>query len=300
MSTEGTLSLSDRVIGHVTDVTFLPDGVIHSTLHLKPFEPLSVINARFDPDDDYVSIEPDEDVPYDKYGWNGRVPRSIIIDPMAPGRVRAGWFMHAARVPAHLLEPQTFGLWSIERIPMVTASQRFLIGGLTQTVLRRTSMATLHLEKGDIVMEDSRQELRKHLPIWLKARGRVLITGLGLGCVVRGLLASPSVEHIDVVELDPSILRIVGAEFKDNPRITLHHDDALKIRWPRGTRWDFAWHDLWVDGDHLQSLHIRLMAKYLDRVDLQGAWGLPRLYRQILQRHVLLDREHLKGRLLFG
>jgi hypothetical protein len=36
-------------------------------------------------------------------------------------------------------------------------------------------------------MNDFPQELKKHLDFVLRARGRVLVTGLGLGCVVRGL-----------------------------------------------------------------------------------------------------------------
>jgi spermidine synthase len=50
-------------------------------------------------------------------------------------------------------------------------------------------------------MEDTLSELRRHTPIFMRAKGRLLVTGLGLG-VVRGLLAKPEVEHIDVVEID--------------------------------------------------------------------------------------------------
>jgi hypothetical protein len=67
----------------------------------------------------------------------------------------------------------------------------------------------MHLEQDDgrvyeVVMEDSPRELRRHLPIWMHAHGRVLVTGLGLGCVVRGLLASPHVEYIDVAKSTPT------------------------------------------------------------------------------------------------
>ena len=53
----------------------------------------------------------------------------------------------------------------------------------------------------------------RHLPIWLSARGRVLVTGLGLGCVVRGLLASTCVTHVDCIEIDRYICLVVGEEF---------------------------------------------------------------------------------------
>lgn len=129
-------------------------------------------------------------------------------------------------------------------------------------------------------MEDSPRELRRHLPVLLAARGRVLVSGLGLGCVVRGLLSLPEVEHVDVVEIDRNVLRLTGAEFSDHPRVTLHLGDALRIRWPRRTRWDFAWHDIHDEYGHLAVLHTRLLLRYQRRVGRQGAWGLPRWLRQ--------------------
>jgi hypothetical protein len=128
-------------------------------------------------------------------------------------------------------------------------------------------------------MEDSAPELRRHLPIWMRASGRVLITGLGLGCVVRGLLANPQVSYIDVVEIDADILRVIGKEFRKSSRIKLHHRDALTIEFPKYKKWDYAWHDLWMEegNSKLQVLHAELMARFRERVRYQqGAWAFPR------------------------
>jgi spermidine synthase len=128
-----------------------------------------------------------------------------------------------------------------------------------------------------IVMEDSPRELRRHLPIWLRAHGRILITGLGLGYVMRGLLASPLVEHVDVVEIDADILSVVGSEFATNPRVTLHHGDALQIAFADSSRWDFAWHDIWTEQNKgLHEQHTRLLMKFDKQVTHQGAWQMPR------------------------
>lgn len=193
-------------------------------------------------------------------------------------------FLEAARVPA-TLTPQTFGMWTIERrgadedLDHDRALGRVRVGWDDYTILRKLTMASLHLEHigGEVVMEDSRRELSKHLPIWMRAEGRVLKTGLGLGCVVRGLLANPAVEHVDVVEIDAGIIRVVGAQFEGNDRVTIHHADAET--WDFGDRrWDFAWHDVSTDGDiGLQTLHARLIARYWPVVeDRQGAWAFPR------------------------
>jgi hypothetical protein len=183
-------------------------------------------------------------------------------------------FLAAARVPL-TLEPQAFGQWEILRQDLDGVSA-FVAGCRTMTVLTRWTEATLHKTHGEVVMEDSLRELRRHVPIWLAAKGRVLKTGLGLGCVVRGLLAKPEVEHVDVVEIDADIIRVIGAEFRDEPRVEIHHADALT--WDFGDRrWDCAWHDIWCPGNHgLELLHAELIARFLSAAGGQGAWAFPR------------------------
>lgn len=204
-------------------------------------------------------------------------------------------YLAAARVPASLA-PQSFGLWEITRRRPRTAFEACYIGDApSYTVLTRWTDATLHLAQGEVVMEDSLTELARHLPIFLAAQGRVLVTGLGLGCVVRGLLASPKVAHVDVVEIDHDILRVVGAEFDGHPRVSLHEGCALT--WNFGDRrWNYAWHDLWTDGNpHLQCLHAKLFVRYRDRVDRQGAWAFPR-YIARLCRYPLLGQSRCRQR----
>lgn len=200
-------------------------------------------------------------------------------------------YCEAARVP-RTLEPQQFGLWTIKRLEankIVKAAGIYDVGWDDYTLLYHLTEATLHQPPGDIVMEDSLPELMRHLPIWLAARGRVLITGLGLGCVVRGLLASSAVEHIDVVEIDRRILEVVGAEFSGNARVSLHHGDALSYDFPDGTRWDCAWHDLWCDGGagELHMMHGKLLMQYRNRCQAQGAWQFPRPIKRVWRRPLL-------------
>jgi hypothetical protein len=192
-------------------------------------------------------------------------------------------YLKAARVP-HWQQPRAFGPWELERImhvPYPDAAPCFgWVGSNTLTVLRHHTAATLHLgeHSGAVVMEDSTRELSRHLPIWMVGRGRVLISGLGLGCVVRGLLLKDAVEHIDVVEIDPLIIREIGREFTHDPRVTVHEGNALTYPWPKGERWDYAWHDVWLeegDGVPLHRLHHSLFHRYMHRVGEQGAWAWP-------------------------
>lgn len=129
---------------------------------------------------------------------------------------------------------------------------------------------------GYTVMDDSDREIRRHLGAILAARGRVLKTGLGFGCFVRACLQKPEVEHIDVIEINPAIIAHFGAEFAANPRVTIHQADAFGFPL-EGRHWQFAWHDIYCDGNEgLQVLHNRLLLRYRGHCDQQGAWALPR------------------------
>ncbi len=199
----------------------------------------------------------------------------------------AGWQMTPESIIDACRVPETVpcchrGIWEIRRQDVKYAYRKYLGQYPSMTVLLKTTMATLHLDHGDVVMEDSERELKRHLPILLAAKGRILVSGLGLGCVVRGLLANPHVQHIDVVEIDDTILDLVGPEFRDNGRVTLHHADALKIKWPRGKRWDFAWHDIHDDDGHLSLLH-----RYRHCCHRQGAWMLPRFVKKLWPRELI-------------
>lgn len=196
-------------------------------------------------------------------------------------------YLRAARVPMEV-QPQDFGLWRIiRRYP--EGAERAILETSRQTMLCRITEATLHHPFGEIVMDDSMIELRRHLPFWLTAKqGNILVTGLGLGCVVRGLLINPKIERIDVIEIDPKIIAVIGPEFENDPRVTIHLGDALKLVWSSDTHFDFAWHDIWTEGDkHLQLLHTELITKYLKLADVQGAWMLPRFMKRRLRAHGL-------------
>ena len=198
-------------------------------------------------------------------------------------RAQARALMDAARVP-DTVASGSYGPWTIDRITAQGPEQRRRAGRARYTVLHRPTRATLHLPYGEIVMEDSDTELRRHLQIWMHAHGRVLVTGLGLGCVVRGLAAKDDVEHIDVVEIDRAIIEAVGPEFEADPRVHIVADDA-RTHPVGGRRWHFAWHDLWVEegGDtpHLQMVHAEVLLRFRSACAAQGAWRLPKFAKKL-------------------
>lgn len=169
--------------------------------------------------------------------------------------------------------------WCLDRIAPDLPADRARLGAYADLTVLQREIANDRLE---VVMEDSPAELRRHLPIWLRARGRVLITGLGLGCVVRGLLSNTAVTHVTVVELDPTIIGWVWPEFRADERLLLRQGDAFAMEWPPGTRFDYAWHDVWAEETPEPVLHGKLMVRYKDICEHQGAWGMPRWWRRLV------------------
>lgn len=202
-----------------------------------------------------------------------------------------------AAMRADMIEPQSVGLWTVGRLKIDEFRRQVLsikhkqreVPGIPScgeyTFLWCLTEASLHRATkeipGECVMNDFDYELRKHLEFICKSRGRVLVTGLGLGCVVRGLLAAGRVEHIDVVERSPEVIEMCCASVAD-PRVTIHQANAREFK-PKG-RYDFAWHDLFsADGEpHLQVIHMELFKRFRRWTRVQGAWNMPRKDRRAL------------------
>lgn len=152
------------------------------------------------------------------------------------------------------------------------------------TFLHCYTDATL-MRGGECVMNDFDCELKTHLDFALKAKGKVLVGGLGLGCVVRGLLVNPAVESIDLIERSEDVIQLCYQSVQ-HPKVLLHKKDATKDEIGGGP-WDYIWWDLWNDPMYdepaLALIHMRLIAAYQQRTTHQGAWALPRRYRRSLR-----------------
>lgn len=109
---------------------------------------------------------------------------------------------------------------------------------------------------------------------WNKAE-RVLINGLGIGMVLTAVLTYDHVTHVDVVESDERVIKLVGPHYEADPRVTIHHADAYEQTkaWPRGTRWDVAWSDIWseISAENLPGMD-QLHKYYQRRTEWHGMW----------------------------
>lgn len=80
-----------------------------------------------------------------------------------------------------------------------------------------------------------------------KAKGHILITGLGLGCVPAYLInkKNDAIESITIIEREPRIIRHVGTELiKKSDKISIVEADAMS--WIPTRIFDVAWHDFFL------------------------------------------------------
>jgi hypothetical protein len=102
---------------------------------------------------------------------------------------------------------------------------------------------TVLVVDGAFSMCDAPFMLRNYVPFVAAAEGDILLTGLGLGCLVRGLLARPAVRTITVLELHADVIDLVAAHHTSS-RVEVIHTDALTWTPPAGRRWDSAMLDI--------------------------------------------------------
>ena len=120
-------------------------------------------------------------------------------------------------------------------------------------------MFTALRHKGHVIMSDTAAEIAD-LRRWLyRLQGRVLVTGLGLGMVVRALTNIErylgQIHSITVIEKSPDVFKLVAPHYKHS-RVEIINDDAYTWKPKKGSHFDSAWHDIWptICGDNLEEM----------------------------------------------
>lgn len=127
---------------------------------------------------------------------------------------------------------------------------------------------------GSVMMSNTPFEYMTNRWIIARAKGRVLINGLGLGAVLTAILKKPEVTEVWVVEKEQDVINLVWPAFAHDPRCKLIHADALDYRPPKGVRFDVVWHDIWISvcTDNLDDMK-KLHRRYGRLCNEQASWG---------------------------
>lgn len=113
-----------------------------------------------------------------------------------------------------------------------------------------------------LMMSDTPAELLDHLGFVEQAHGRVLVGGLGLGCVVRGLLAKSNVDEVVVLELSKDVIEAVGSKFND-PRLRIVQADVFEWLPEADEKFAYCWMDIWptISGDDYKA-HLKVKQRF--------------------------------------
>lgn len=95
-------------------------------------------------------------------------------------------------------------------------------------------------------MSDTPHEQITNSGVVWKARGDVFIGGLGIGMILVPILAKPEVKSVTVVEKDPDVIKLVGAQLK-HKKLKIVEGDVFTWSPPPDARWDTIYFDIWTE-----------------------------------------------------
>lgn len=107
----------------------------------------------------------------------------------------------------------------------------------------------------DLMMTDTDMERSSNVELIDRARGNVLIAGLGLGMVLVPLLKKAEVNTILVIEKYKDVIDLVAPSFQDaidDERLHIFHEDIFKWTPPEEWLFDTIYFDIWpeISGDN--------------------------------------------------
>lgn len=159
------------------------------------------------------------------------------------------------------------------------------------TVRAGETLTRLYVD-GHMWMSDSPDERRDHAAIIHRARGQVLIAGLGLGMVALACAAKEEVDHVTVVDIDPDVVALVTPHLREAVKEVRGDPDILEVveadifewRPPKGTKYDAIWFDIWPnlctdDLDEHAKLN-RSFARFRTPGGFRGSWAHDLLLRR--------------------
>lgn len=195
------------------------------------------------------------------------------------------------------VQPGISGKWRVRKVRVGDQTIRNVIDvmhGDPESVVAPGTYTTLsYLDKKNtpvVMMSNTQLEYRTNVDFVEKARGHVLIAGLGLGMLLRPLAAKPEVLSITVVEKERDVINLVAASYADLTKVTIVHADIFKcvkarvqsLRMIHGAdKFDWVMHDIWPDISHmnLTQMHV-LREMYKPYAHNQVCWS-----EELCQRH---------------
>lgn len=132
------------------------------------------------------------------------------------------------------------------------------------------------LKRNDItVMSNTPAEIRDLYSVLFNAKGHILINGLGLGCIIKGLYEGPNknlIKSVTVIEISPDLINLISPYYK-YPNLNIICADAFDWKPPKNMRYNYIWHDIWDDICSANLIEMKkLHRKYSRKCEYQASW----------------------------
>jgi len=103
---------------------------------------------------------------------------------------------------------------------------------------------------GTLIMSDTPMEMKSNMialqSIAEHGAETVIVGGLGIGMVTLGIASMPSVKRVIVIEMNDDVIKLVGPAIQAlSNKIEIVHADVFDWRPEKGTKFDYAYFDIW-------------------------------------------------------
>jgi len=126
---------------------------------------------------------------------------------------------------------------------------------------------------GTLVMSNAPDEIRDFIRFVYRAKGNVLVNGLGLGVLLKALLNKKEVISVTVIEKSKDVINLVADTYLKDKRVTIINADAFEYKPAKDAYFDAVWHDIWdyITADNLPEMK-KLTRKYGRKASYQESW----------------------------
>ena len=99
---------------------------------------------------------------------------------------------------------------------------------------------------GALVLSDTENERNTNYEVVRRAKGNVLIAGLGIGMILHPILKKQKVLSVTVIEKCADVIALVGPTVK-HKKMTIIEGDIYEWKPAKGTKYDCLYFDIWGD-----------------------------------------------------
>lgn len=148
---------------------------------------------------------------------------------------------------AKIIKPRKVGCAEIEHytVTKLDVLRELMHGGPAE----EGTVAILRVN-GKTMMSDTRHERLTNWEICHKARGNVLVAGLGIGMILHAIIPKDEVQSVVVVENELDVITLISPTLPKSDKLEVIYGDIFSWKPPEGKKFDCIYFDIWSDASN--------------------------------------------------